>query len=140
MKRLLLVFWLAMSALPVNSAEISRPDKIASQFFATFIKGDTAKAIDDFAALNPFLLAAQGPQLQLLKTQLEGAVKVYGPPSAVESVAVEDITPSLQRRVYLTKHAKHPLVWELYFYKAESTWLPDQIIFLDQYRILGPRK
>ena len=115
------------------------PDSISSQFFDTLIRGDSAKAIDGFFGLNP-LFAGKGQQLQLLKTQLAGALQIYGPATAAELVTKEDLAPSLQRRVYITKHELHPLQWEMYFYKGKSGWLPDQMQFVDQYQVLGPKK
>jgi hypothetical protein len=89
--------------------------------------------------LNP-LFKDKGQQLQLMKTQLTGAIQIYGPASAAELVSKEDLSPSLHRRVYITTHDLHPLTWEMYFYKTKSGWLPDQMLFVDQYQVLGSKK
>lgn len=115
------------------------PKTIANQFFATLMKGDAVKAVDAFFSLNPNF-GAQQQQLQMVKTQLQGALQVYGAPTGVEEILTEELAPSLQRRVYLTNHATHPLVWEMYFYKSKSGWLPDQMQFRDTYELLGAKK
>lgn len=120
-------------------ADALTPQSIADRFFATFLKGGDVSAIDGFLGLNP-IFKDRAEQMQQLKAQLASAVQLYGEPLTVEPVLVEDLTPSLQRRVYLTKHPRHPLVWEMYFYKAKSEWIPDQLIFVDQYQVIGPRK
>jgi hypothetical protein len=140
MKTLCCFLMLLLSPL-ASSAEdaAATPESIANNFFATLMKGDAAKAVDAFFSLNPNF-GAQAPQLQMLRTQLQGALQVYGTPSGVESIQTEELAPSLQRRVYMTNHATHPLVWEMYFYKSKSGWLPDQIQFRDTYELLGPKK
>jgi hypothetical protein len=126
---------IAMTSL-AHSADALTPQSIGGRFFEIFLKGGNVEAIDYFMELNP-LLKANAEQRQQMKDLLTRAVRLYGPPIAVELVSVEDITPSLQRRVYLTKHANHPLVWEMYFYRAKDEWMPDQVLFVDQYQILG---
>lgn len=120
-------------------AEARTPEQIAGQFFDALLKGRNADAIDLFMGANP-VLKRNTEQVERMKAQLSEAVRIYGPPFAVELVFNEDLTPSLQRRVYLTKHPSHPLVWEMYFYKAKSEWIPDQLVFLDQYQAIGRKK
>lgn len=138
MKRLVFGVMLFVTAFASSGAELT-PESISTHFFDTLVKGDSSKALDEFFGLNP-LFKEKGQQLQVMKTQLAGAIQIYGPASAAELVLKEDLSPSLQRRVYITKHPLHPLSWEMYFYKAESRWLPDQMLFVDQYQILGPKK
>ncbi|MEO6080735.1 MAG: hypothetical protein ABIQ86_13305 [Steroidobacteraceae bacterium] len=125
MKKCILVT-LALIAVPAFtfSAEVLTPQAIANRFFEYFLKDGNVEAIDYFMGLNP-KLKANAAQVQKMKDQLAGAVRVYGKPLAVESVSVEDLTPSLQRRVYITKHSNRPLVWEMYFYKSVGEWMPD---------------
>lgn len=141
MKRFVLGFALVFICVFTTSfsADKQTPESIASAFFATVLKGHGNEALDALWASNP-IFKERVQQLQLLKGQLATALQIYGVPYDVEPVSVEDITPSLQRRVYITKHEFHPLVWEMYFYKAEVGWLPDQLIFVDQYQLLGKRK
>lgn len=138
MKRLVLAATLLLVSFAASGAEPT-PDSISSQFFDTLVKGDSEKAIDGLFGLNP-LFKDKRQQIQLVKTQLAGAIQIYGPASAAELVLKEDLSPSLQRRVYITKHDLHPLSWEMYFYKAKSGWLPDQLLFVDQYQVLGSKK
>ncbi|MDH5670284.1 MAG: hypothetical protein OEY86_19975 [Nitrospira sp.] len=123
----------------VSSAADPTPDSISTQFFDLLVKGNDSKAIDGLFGLNP-LFKDKGQQLQLMKTQLAGAIQIYGAASAAELILKEDLSPSLHRRVYITKHDLHPLTWEMYFYKSKSGWLPDQMLFVDQYQVLGTKK
>jgi len=126
-------------ATAVVSAADPTPDSISSQFFDTLIKGDSGKAVDGFFGTNP-MFKEKGQQIQLLKSQLSGALQIYGPATAAELISKQDLSPSLQRRVYITKHEFHPLSWEMYFYKGTSGWLSDQLVFVDQYQVIGPKK
>lgn len=139
MKTLCCFLMLLMSPLCLAAEGTATPESIANNFFATLMKGDAVKAVDAFFGLNPNF-GAQAPQLQMVKTQLQGALQVYGTPSGVEPILIEELAPSLHRRVYLTNHATHPLVWEMYFYKSKSGWLPDQMQFRDTYELLGAKK
>ena len=119
--------------------EVQTPERIASRFFETLLQGKEAEAIDFFMGPNRFL-RRNGEQVEQMKSQVSEAMRLYGRPFAVESISVEEITPSLQRRVYLTKHTNHPLVWEMYFYRAKNEWMPDQLVFVDQYQVIGRKK
>ena len=139
MRRLAFAALLAvLPVAPVLAADPT-PDSMSAQFFDTLIKGDSGKAIDAFFGLNP-MFKDKGQQIQLLKSQLTGGLQIYGPATAAELVSKEDLTPSLQRRVYITKHEFHPMTWEMYFYKGKAGWLPDQLLFVDQYQVIGPKK
>jgi hypothetical protein len=130
-----------MMALTIGTcrAESPIPEKIAANFFDTLIKGDSAKAVDDFFSSNPkFKEKIQA--LQLLKSQLGTVTQLYGSPFAVELVSVEDLTPSIQRRVYITKHEWIPITWEMYFYKPKSDWVTVQLLLVDQFQVIGRKK
>lgn|GEM_PF-2561468 len=138
-RRVLATISLIALASVVYSAEAPAPQVVANRFFEIFMKGGNVEAIDYFMAQKP-VLKANAEQLQQMKTLLASAVRLYGEPIGVEEISIEEITPSLQRRLYLTKHASHPLVWEMYFYKPKDRWIPDQLLFVDQYQILGRKK
>lgn len=135
--------WIAvavlMSAACMAGAAESTPETYSAQFFETLIKGDGAKAVDDFFGANP-LIKGREPQLQMLKTQLSGVLQIYGPASGAELIIKEEFSSSLERRVYITKHDFHPVTWEMYFYKGKSGWLADQLQFADQYQFLVRKK
>jgi hypothetical protein len=132
----LLAFSFSESA---RCAEAVMPGEIANRFFNIFLREGNLDAIDYFMGLSP-VMKGNAEQLQQMRSLLANAVRVYGPPSAVEAVSVEDLAPSLQRRVYITKHTSRPLVWEMYFYKPKNDWVPDQLVFLDQYQLLESKK
>ena len=138
MRRFMVVTLLASFSICSWAADPT-PDSISSQFFETLLKGDSGKAIDSFFELNP-QFKDKGQQIQLMKSQLTGALQIYGPATAVEPVLKEQLATSLERRVYITKHEFHPLQWEMYFYKGKLGWLPDQLLFVDQYQVIGSKK
>jgi hypothetical protein len=137
----LIVVAILMTALGVGvgQAETLTPEKIAATFFETLIKGDDTKAVDGFFSLNP-LFKGKAQQVQLLKSQLGTVSQLYGAPFAVEVVSVEDLTPSVQRRVYITKHEWVAVTWEMYFYKPKDAWVPLQLLFADQFQMIGRKK
>jgi hypothetical protein len=139
--RKILVVVIALTCLPALAycGEAQVPDRIAGRFFEILLQGKNADAIDFFMGLNPSM-KGNVEQVGKMKSQVASAVRLYGRPFAVESVSVEDLTPSLQRRVYITKHPNHPLVWEMYFYRPKGEWMPDQLVFFDQYQVIGPKK
>lgn len=141
MRRLLagLMLLTAFCAPVVHAASAPSPDEMADALFGKMIKGDSGQAVDEFFSANPLVLQ-KAQQMQLLKGQLGTVMQLYGQPFAYEKISTEDITPSLQRRLYLTKHEYHPVIWEMYFYKPKDRWLPDQLLFVDQYQVLGPKK
>lgn len=123
----------------VCRAETPTPEKIATAFFDTLIKGDPVKAVDDFFSYNA-KFKDKIQQLQLLKSQLNTVTQLYGNPFAIELVSVEDLTPSIQRRVYITKHEWIPITWEMYFYKPKAEWVTVQLLLVDQFQIIGRKK
>lgn len=139
MKKFAAVLLSLIAGASAHAADTQTPEKIASTFFETLINGDSAKAVDEFFAINP-IAKEKAQQLQLLKSQLTTVSQLYGAPFAVELVSLEDLTPSLQRRVYITKHEWHPITWEMYFYKPKADWIPDQLLFVDQYQVLDRKK
>ena len=76
----------------------------------------------------------------MVKSQMATAVTLYGAPFGVEPVSVEDLAPSLQRQVYITKHEWIALTWEMYLYKPKGTWVPEQLQFVDQFQYIGRKK
>ena len=124
---------------PFSFADERNPDHIAEKFFASFIAGDSDKALGELLSVNP-VLAERVQQLQLLKSQVRGAIEIYGPGAEVELIHKEELSGSLQRHVYLTRHRLHPLVWEMYFYKADGGWVLSQVLFADQFQFIGRKK
>lgn len=137
MRHLFLLFVIAFSQ--ASYAADPTPDLYASRFFETVVKGDTDKAIDMLIGSNP-MMANKTRELQLMKSQLKTVIQIYGPASGAELVSKEELAPSLERRVYITKHDYHPVSWEMYFYKSQAGWIVDQFLFVDQYQVLGPKK
>ena len=139
MKYIVAAFLFAALGIGACRAEAPTPEKIAATFFDTFMKGDASKAVDNFFAINP-LFKDKAQQVQLLKSQLGTVSQLYGAPFAVELVSAEDLTPSLERLVYITKHEWIAVTWEMYFYRPKNIWVPNQLLFVDQFQLIGRKK
>ena len=136
---MVVAFLITALSVGVCRAEAPTPEKIAASFFETVMKGDAPKAVDNFFSLNP-IFKEKTQQVQLVKSQLGTVSQLYGSPFAVEVVSVEDLTPSVQRRVYVTKHEWIAVTWEMYFYKPREAWVPIQLLFADQFQVIGRKK
>jgi hypothetical protein len=139
MKNMAGAFLILALSIGVCRADVPITEKIATSFFDTLIKGDTVKAVNEFFSSNP-KFKDKIQQLDLLKSQLGTVIQLYGQPFAVEVVSVEDLTPSLQRRVYITKHEWIAITWEMYFYKPKLDWVTVQLLLVDQFQLIGRKK
>ena len=132
-------FVLFLACLTASPSLAEQPQEMADAFFTAYIGGSGGDALDSFFAGNP-LVSQKAQQIQLLKSQLTTVDSLYGAPFAYEIVSREQLAPSLERHVYITKHKHHPVTWEMYFYRPGKDWVPDQLLFVDQYQTIGSKK
>lgn len=119
----------------VATAQIAGdPEKAVELFFSGLAAGEIPAALDRLCVGSP--LEAEQQQLKVLKTQIEGALPLYGALIGTEIVYREEFGSSLVRLVYLQKFERHPLVWEFYFYRARGPWMLMNIRFNDQLDLL----
>ncbi len=130
MKTLILAALCTLS-FACSAAAAPTPAERTEAFLAAVAGSDPDKAFDELFVESG--IAERKPEaVATLKSQARAAIELYGKPIGFEKIREEDFTPSLKRLVYLQKFAKYPVVWELYFYKAASTWTLNQIVFNDQ--------
>ena len=135
----IVVFVSLVVILLVPAAQADEPKVIIKSFFDTFLKGNGPEAVDGFFSTNP-IVAQKAQQLQLLKSQLLTVTQIYGMPFGYELVVEEVLSPSLRRYVYITKHEYHPISWEIYIYKPKDRWIASQLLFVDQFQVIGVKK
>lgn len=122
----------------VQSAEVVSPRVKAETFLAEIKSGDVA------AAYNKLFVGSSIPTdkpqaVTLLKQQTQTALPIYGKVIGYEFLREEKFGDSVIRLVYLLKSEKHPTVWEFYFYKPKSEWFLSNILFNDQFQLLGKK-
>lgn len=62
----------------------------------------------------------------------------FGAPLGVAFVRQDAVDDTFVRFTYLEKFAHHALVWELYFYRPEDTWLVNGVVWNDEIGRLFP--
>jgi len=115
------------------------PNEQVASFFNDYIAGKQSVAIDSLYSSNP-LSAQKVQQLTLLKQQVGSVQLLYGSTLGTENIHSEIISPSIVRIVELAKHEHHPILWEFYFYKPKDKWFISQVMFVDQFQLVGAKK
>lgn len=122
-----------------SAALANGPSDLPEKFMKQLLAGNGSEAADAYFATNP--LTAQKTQLmQLVKTQIEGAIKIYGKPSSYELAFEDDLAPSLKRYVYISKHDYLALAWEFYCYRPKDEWIAASMNFNDNFTLLERKK
>lgn len=133
---LFLITVLSVYCVPLWAQE---PKEQAEQFLSDLMKGDVETAYDTIFAGTK--MAELKPQaVSGLKTQTKSVFPLYGTPFAYEIIHNENLSPSLQRIVYILKFDLTPTTWEFYFYKARDKWTLNKITFYDQFQNIAPMK
>lgn len=127
-----------LSCFSIN-AFANEPEDLSKQFMTSLVAGKISEAVDQYLNTNP-IVSQKPQQLAYLKTQIEGAIKIFGTPHAFESVIKESISLSLHRFVYISKHQYHTLSWEFYVYKPKNEWIASNINFNDEFNLLESKK
>src|SRR5438094_8880058 len=121
------------------AVETQPPKAMAETFFASLQKSDVTGAYDNL--FRGSSIPKDKPQaIAMLKQQTQGVLPFYGKVLGHELVQEESFGTSLVRLVYLLKAEKHVTVWEFYFYKPKSEWFLVNVLFNDQFNLLGPKK
>ena len=122
-----------------DSSSATEPKAKAERFFVSLVNNKIEPAFTELMG-GSFMATSQPGAINVLQNQTETAFKIYGVPFEFELVREEQVSPSVTRLVYFLKTDKQPTNWELYFYKAKSTWVLSQIAFADQYNFIGSKK
>jgi hypothetical protein len=117
-------------------ADDKTPIQMAETFFQTVEKGQISLAYDQLF-VNSSIPTSKPQAVQLLKTQTQNALTLYGNILGVEKIHEEKIGKSIIRLVYVLKLDVVPTAWEFYFYKPKNIWFLADITFNDQFNLLG---
>ena len=113
--------------------------ELPSKFMATLEEGNGEQAVQEYFATNPLILQ-KVQEIEYLKTQVGTAIKLFGPVLGVEQAIVDELSTSLKRFVYISKHEYHVLAWEFYIYKPRDAWIASNMTFNDSYELIQSRK
>jgi hypothetical protein len=116
-------------------ADDNTPVQMAETFFQTVEKGQISLAYDQLF-VNSSIPTSKPQAVQLLKTQTQTAMTLYGNILSVEKIHEEHFGQSIVRLVYVLKFNAVPTAWEFYFYKPKNTWFMVDITFNDQFDLL----
>ncbi|WOT03960.1 hypothetical protein [Shewanella youngdeokensis] len=135
-----LITGIALCCLSFSStAYEGSPKSQVAAYFSDLVAGKYSTAIDSLYSSNP-LMASKAQQLTLLKQQVSSVPALYGKLHGYETLSHEELSPSLVRIVTIAKHQNHPVNWEFYFYKINSTWVVSHGTFGDQFQYIGKKK
>jgi len=134
--------WLALLLLvpSLSFAAETKPAKaMVETFFANLQKSDVSSAYDNIFRGSG--IPKEKPQaVTVLKQQTQAGLPLYGKILGYELVREEVFGTSLVRFVYLLKSEKHATTWEFYFYRPKTEWFLANVVFNDQFNLLGPKQ
>ena len=134
---ILVLFALTIS-VPAFGQDRNAPKGAAEQFLRTLMSGEVDKAYDSL--FQGSLLPVKKPgAFDVLKGQTKLAMPVYGKVVGFESVNEQKFGDSIVRLVYVLKFEQHPMIWEFFFYRAKSGWVVSNVVYNDQFQLLGNR-
>lgn len=93
--------------------------------------GKGQEAVDAVMGSSP-LYAHKAGLREALVGQIEGAFQSYGPVSAYELVATENIGSMVQRQLYIVQHRHMVVRWEFHLVRTGSGWRIGHFGFNDQ--------
>lgn len=140
MKNIKIVLVVVCLGLVLCSASIPQEGeykKKVETFLSGLIKGEVDKSYDELLLNSP--IASVPEKVELLKTQTQTGIRLYGELSAYEFVKKQEYGHSIVRLVYILKCERLPLTWEFYFYKAVSEWILVNISFSDEFDLLADK-
>ena len=111
----------AALAAPDASDGASEMSRIADQAFAMIDAGKSEQAIKESLGRSP-LGAGRTADIEVLSTQIDNAIKIYGPIRGHEKISEVRIGTKLLRRYYLVQHEKMLTRWEFDLAKLPSGW------------------
>ena len=138
MKLRLIILALTMLSYNLHAYE-GTPSNQVDMFFAELTAGKVNESIDNLYSSNP-AMQQKIQALTMIKQQLASLTPLYGKMLGSEELSQEELTPSLIRIVQVAKHELHPVIWEFYFYKPQNKWIISQVMFVDQFQIVGAKK
>ena len=126
-------------SVPTSFAGQQSPAQMVETFFGMIQQGKISQAYDQLL-VNSSIPTSKPQAVQLLKTQTQNALTLYGNILGVDKIHEEQVGKSIVRLVYVLKLEVVPTAWEFYFYKPKSVWFLANITFNDQFNGLESKK
>lgn len=135
MQRLFLIVTLLLLSTP-SHAYVGDPEQQLKEFFHDIQKAEYNSLFKLFSN-NP-MMKGQKQQILALQQQLTVYESRFGKVITIEKIHEEHISTNLVRFVILSERQYHPIVWELYFYKAPKLgWIVSQATFNESFNLLN---
>jgi len=139
MKKGIFLAILLFCPISAYAADDGLPKAMVETFLNEVQQGHIGSAYDQLFVGSS--IPTDKPQaVTLLKQQTQTALGLYGKVLGRELIHEERFGTSIVRYVYVLKSEKGPTIWEFYFYKPKSDWFLANIVFNDQFNLLGARK
>lgn len=139
MKSSLILLALFFIPVTVFAQSPASPKAMVETFLSSVQKGNINPAFDQLFIGSS--IPTDKPQaLAALKQQTLGGLPIFGKVLGYEFVLEEQLSESVVRYLYFLKLEKMPTTWEFYFYKPKSQWVLVNIMFTDQFNLLGTKK
>jgi len=120
-KTVLLVFVSFLSMQLINAQKT--PESFVIDFFETFEKEGSSKALDNLYATNEWMTRATDA-ITNLKSQLEGLnIDYVGKYYGYELIVKKELTDSYVLLSYLVRYDRQPIRFTFQFYKPNKEWL-----------------
>src|SRR5206468_7701088 len=103
-----------------QTKQTATPTEMVESFLTGLSDADLDRTFNRFFAGSPINL--QPTQLQVLKSQTQSAMSVYGKPLGVELYKQDKFGESLVHLIYIQRLANHPLVWKFWVYRGSAGW------------------
>ena len=139
MKRVIVFVLAVIITCTIASTGLTKePGEFVEEFFKYVTEGKVSQGYDILFAGSG--IPAMKPQaVDMIKTQTASGLPMYGKILGFEKIREEKFGISVVRLVYILKSDKAPTVWEFYFYKPQTSWFLGNILFNDQFQLLGSK-
>lgn len=114
------------------------PTKLATDFFNRLRTSDARTAVTQLFAGSEMTTLNPG-DINLVVSQTETVLKVYGKPGAPEFVREDVLSPSVLKQSYVLPADRAPTFWRFYFYKRGQAWTLNRIEFDDKIQDAFPK-
>jgi hypothetical protein len=125
----------AVPAPAVSTSNEESPQLIAEAFFELLEQNKVEAAFDRLFA-NATLVKERPQSLTNLKKQTPELLAVHGELLGHEFLTEEGYGSSVVRLLYVVKSAKHPTIWQFFFYKPKDRWFLADLKFYDNFDLL----
>lgn len=139
MKRVTVFAITAIITCTIASISIPKePKEFVEEFFSYVKEGKVSQGYDILFTGSG--IPVMKPQaVDMLKSQTASGLPLFGKILGYEKLREEKFGISIVRLVYILKSEKAPTVWEFYFYKPHTNWFLGNILFNDQFQLLGSK-